>query len=681
MRTSSHIICCLGQIVLLVYLTVSCRQGYFSDIDTENSGQDIDTTLRYATPYIPSVNNPSEDIAPDLLINETEGYSAANDEDIVDSFSAKGTVTVTYSGTTVTVSDPSGLISSQSIEGAKVTLYSSKKTEYILSGESSEGLFRLFTDSKSSIVLNGLNLRNNSGPAIDIQEYTDGGKRIYLILPNDTDNYLEDAAGYDHSATFFNEGKILISGGGRLTVKGNNKHAVASDDYVRLFSGIITVSGAASDGFHVNDGVIVEDGTLDITASGDGIQADKGSIGINGGTVTVKAVDDGFKTDNEDSEEDVRPFIKVNNGIINLVSTGDTGKGFSSTSNVIINGGTVSMELSGKAAKGIKSDCNTVISGGIITITTNGDAWYDTDESDISSPACINCDGNCLITGSGTRLIFKSTGKAGKGISCNGDLIIEDGSLDVTTTGKQYVYSQTLDSSAKGIKSDGILLITGGNIQVVTSGGEGSEGIESKTILCITGGTLDVNSYDDCMNAANALYIHGGKIYCYSTNNDGIDSNGTLTVTGGLIVVLGTTAPEEGFDCDNNTFSITGGTILGIGGTTSKPTAWACGQYSLIYSGTGTSNQLFSITSPDNSLIMGFKLPRSYQGGMTLLFSSSALFSGETYTLYSGGSISGLAWNGFYESGTYSKGTSLGLFKTTAAISTIGSATGGFPNK
>jgi len=49
--------------------------------------------------------------------------------------------------------------------------------------------------------------------------------------------------------------------------------------------------------------------------------------------------------------------------------------------------------------------------------------------------------------------------------------------------------------------------------------------------------------------------------------------------------------------------------------------------------------------------------------------------------LYSGGSISGLAWNGFYESGTYSKGTSLGLFKTTAAISTIGSATGGFPNK
>jgi hypothetical protein len=83
----------------------------------------------------------------------------------------------------------------------------------------------------------------------------------------------------------------LISGGGRLTVKGNNKHAVASDDYVRLFSGIITVSGAASDGFHVNDGVIVEDGTLDITASGDGIQADKGYIGINGGTVTVNAVD------------------------------------------------------------------------------------------------------------------------------------------------------------------------------------------------------------------------------------------------------------------------------------------------------------------------------------------------------------------------------------------------------
>ena len=62
------------------------------------------------------------------------------------------------------------------------------------------------------------------------------------------------------------------------------------------------------------------------------------------------------------------------------------------------------------------------------------------------------------------------------------------------------------------------------------------------------------------MNASKSIVINGGNIYCYSSGNDGVDSNGTLTITGGTIVSIGTTSPEEGFDCDQNTFKITGGT-------------------------------------------------------------------------------------------------------------------------
>ena len=71
--------------------------------------------------------------------------------------------------------------------------------------------------------------------------------------------------------------------------------------------------------------------------------------------------------------------------------------------------------------------------------------------------------------------------------------------------------------------------------------------------------------YDDCMNASNSIVINGGSIYCYSSGNDGIDSNGTLTITGGVVIASGTTSPEDGFDCDQNTFKITGGIVLGIG--------------------------------------------------------------------------------------------------------------------
>ena len=51
----------------------------------------------------------------------------------------------------------------------------------------------------------------------------------------------------------------------------------------------------------------------------------------------------------------------------------------------------------------------------------------------------------------------------------------------------------------------------------------------------------------DLLQRADAIYINGGTIVAYSTTNDGIDSNGTLTVTGGRIFSTGAKSPEEGF--------------------------------------------------------------------------------------------------------------------------------------
>jgi len=172
------------------------------------------------------------------------------------------------------------------------------------------------------------------------------------------------------------------------------------------------------------------------------------------------------------------------------------------------------------------------------------------------------------------------------------------------------------------------------------------------------------------------LYINGGSLYVYSQSNDGIDSNGTLTITGGQTISVGAGNPEEGFDCDNNTFKITGGIAIGIGGATSMPTENVSTQRSVRLGG-GLANQLIHIEATDGSAeVLTFLIPRTYN---TMLFSSPKLDSGTSYTVYTGGSVTdGADSNGLYTSGTYEKSdaTTGVTFTTTAMVTTAGGSAG-----
>jgi hypothetical protein len=160
--------------------------------------------------------------------------------------------------------------------------------------------------------------------------------------------------------------------------------------------------------------------------------------------------------------------------------------------------------------------------------------------------------------------------------------------LHVSTSGARFYVSGSGEdadyANSKAIKSVGNLYLNSGTL-VITTSTEGGEGIESKDTLFINGGNTDINTYDDGINASNHIQINGGKTHSHATNNDGIDSNGTLTVTGGITIANGTSAPEVGFDCDQNVFTITGGLLIGTGGGTSTPSSSTCTQHAIVYSG------------------------------------------------------------------------------------------------
>ena len=57
---------------------------------------------------------------------------------------------------------------------------------------------------------------------------------------------------------------------------------------------------------------------------------------------------------------------------------------------------------------------------------------------------------------------------------------------------------------------------------------------------------------------------------------------------------------------------------------------------------------------------------------LSLFFSSPAITANESYTVYSGGSLTDntINWNGWYEDGTYTAGTLLGTF-TSSSLTTV----------
>ena len=114
------------------------------------------------------------------------------------------------------------------------------------------------------------------------------------------------------------------------------------------------------------------------------------------------------------------------------------------------------------------------------------------------------------------------------------------------------------------------ITINGGTIDITTTGtpardtdDEGDnnlspEGIEAKSVLHVRGGNLKVITTDDSISAGMHLELSGGRTYAYSSHDDAVDSNGTLTIAGGVLVAIShAPRPEGALDSDSNRFAIT----------------------------------------------------------------------------------------------------------------------------
>ena len=270
---------------------------------------------------------------------------------------------IAYSGATATLTGDVDKVT-VSKTGADVTITSTtdKYLQLTLSGATTDGSLLVNSEKAWGLVLNGVSINNQDGPAINNQ----CSKWLYLTLADGTENTLSDGETYaerdiDQKGTLFSEGQIQILGNGLLTVNASAKNGIASDDYIVIDGGtlVIDVNSDGGRGIKVNDGLTINGGNTTITTSGDCKIETKDGV-----RDTTSAA--GIKSDS---------LFTMTAGTLIITSTGDGGKGINCSGNVEFKGGTLNITTTGSndegKPKGVKSDTAIIVSGGSFTVEVN----------------------------------------------------------------------------------------------------------------------------------------------------------------------------------------------------------------------------------------------------------------------------------------------------------------------
>jgi len=311
---------------------------------------------------------------PDETIPQDE--DAADYGDYVENTNWSYVVYITFDGETATVTNSLSTVAAQ-VDGAHVTITSAnKKVKYVVSGSTTNGSLKFYSSYKFQLLLNGVSITNPNGAAINNQ----CGKSCYVVLGDGTTNTLCDGTTYttvsgeDQRGTLFSEGQILLSGSGTLNVYSVGKNCLVSDDYVLIRPGChLYLNSTSGHGIKGKDFVKINGSVINMeisSAGGKGINTDS-LVCINGGRTTIIntgaiAIADGDTTSCAGVKADY--YFVMNDGTLNIKSTGEGGKGINVNQTLTFAGGTLNVVTTGAntdaAPKGVKVDTDATISGG-----------------------------------------------------------------------------------------------------------------------------------------------------------------------------------------------------------------------------------------------------------------------------------------------------------------------------
>ena len=477
---------------------------------------------------------------------------------------------------------------------------------------------------KVQLVLDGASITSAASAALYVKQ----ADKVFVTLAEGSENLLANGGSFvaiDENSidgAVFAKDDLTLNGKGTLTVNSPAGHGVVAKDELVIAGGSYVVT-AASHGFSANDSICVADAALTVTAGKDGLKAEHdedaalGYIVIESGAVTVVADGDGLSAG---------AYLQIADGAFNLTTGGGHGTvsqsaggdwswGFGGRGGMGGGSSASTSTTSDTSAKGIKAAGDLLISGGSFVIDAADDALH--------SNANLTVAGGTLSLASGDD-----------GIHADAATVVSGGKIDIT-------------SSYEGIEGQSIT-ISGGETSLVASddglnaaggadssgfggffGGGGGRGGKSGEPGAVPGDGFAQGGDGDMFIA-----ISGGKLVI-DAGGDGVDSNGSLTVSGGETYVAGPTNSGNGPLDYTTGASISGGIFIAVGAAGMAQNFSSAENQGaiMVNTGNGSAGSEIVLTDASGAELFRWTSPKAYT---SVVLSCPGLTQGGSYTLKTG---------------------------------------------
>lgn len=577
-------------VIVATALIVSC----FTSCDNNASSDSQASQVTSSTTSSSDSTSSGTDTSSDTSDSTSDSGSDSDKQLTADDMFSDRDLSGDYSECTdITLSKSTASCSDSSVTVADGSVVITKAGTYKLSGTFTGQIIVNAGDSdKVQLVLDNVSITKEGSAAL----YIINADKVFVTTVSGTENTLASTGEFATSddetnidGAIFSKSDITFNGSGTLSVKCESKHGIVTKDDLKITGG-----------------------TYNITSASQGLSG-KDSVRIAGGNITITSGTDGIHSENTDNTE--KGYVYISGGTLNITSGKDC---IDASGTVDIKDGTFTLKAGGGSSekttgdstesyKGIKADGVLTISGGTFDIDTLDDA-----------------------------------------IHSNADVTVSGGTLDIST-------------GDDGIHSDNNTVVSGGEINIEKC----YEGLEGQTVT-VSGGKVTLTSSDDGINAAGGdnqgvgggfgpdsfsadseakITITGGEIHV-NASGDGLDSNGDIEISGGTVYVYGPTSNGNGsLDYENNAV-ITGGTVIMAG---SSGMAMNFGSEStqgsiLASTGNASAGTTVKLTDSSGNVIAEFTPTVSFQ---TVVISTPDITSDGTYTLTVGDSKQEITMSGY----------------------------------